>query len=293
MVSGVVFAAGAGIGFGLFQAVNRRANQAMDAYRATFLLLLVGSASMALFSLFTRDLSSLQVGSPRAFLFFAGAGIVHFFLGWTFLSLSQQQVGAATTGAVLGSTPLIGSILAAVVLGESLRPLTAVGILLAATGVTLLSLRRSSTLERRVPWFALGAAASWGSSPLFIRWGLRDLDDPIIGVTFGLLAATFAYAIALFMARRARSADPVSREGLAWVTLAGVMVAACIALQWIAFDRIAIAIAITVMQLSAPTVVTVAPLLVKSDAEKPTLPMLLGMAAVLAGSVVVVLSGTG
>jgi len=34
-------------------------------------------------------------------------------------------------------------------------------------------------LERRCPWFALGAAASLGSSPLFLRWGLRDRDDPI------------------------------------------------------------------------------------------------------------------
>ncbi len=293
MVSGVLFAAGAGIGFGVFQAVNRRANQTMDAFRATFLLLVIGSASLALFSAATRDLSALWSGSPRAYLFFAGAGIVHFFLGWTFLSLSQQQVGAATTGAVLGSTPLIGSLLAAIVLAEPLRPLTAVGILLAAVGVTLLSLRRTASTQRKVPWFALGAAASWGSSPLFIRWGLADLDDPIVGVTFGLLAATAVYAVALALWRRRRPAEPISREGLAWVTAAGVLVAACIALQWIAFDRTAVAVAITVMQLSAPTVVTVAPLIVKSDTERPTPSVILGMAAVLCGSVVVVLAGTG
>ena len=215
MVSGVLFAAGAGIGFGVFQAVNRRANQTMDAFRATFLLLVIGSASLALFSAATRDLSALWSGSPRAYLFFAGAGIVHFFLGWTFLSLSQQQVGAATTGAVLGSTPLIGSLLAAIVLAEPLRPLTAVGILLAAVGVTLLSLRRTASTQRKVPWFALGAAASWGSSPLFIRWGLADLDDPIVGVTFGLLAATAVYAVALALWLRRRPPGDL-REGLAW-----------------------------------------------------------------------------
>src|SRR5690606_39997160 len=118
--------------------------------------------------------------------------------------------------------------------------------------------------------FALGAAASWGSSPLFIRWGLADLDDPIVGVTFGLLAATAVYAVALALWRRRRPAEPISREGLAWVTAAGVLVAACIALQWIAFDRTAVAVATPVTHPSAPTVVTVAPLIVKSDTERPT-----------------------
>ena len=60
-----------------------------------------------------------------------------------------------------------------------------------------------------------------------------------------------------------------------------------------AFDLIAVAVAITVMQLSAPTVITVAPFIVKSEVEKPTPALIAGTAAVLAGSVLVVLTGTG
>ena len=41
-MSGIVVAVVAGAGFGIFQATNRRANQELGAYRATFLLLAVG-----------------------------------------------------------------------------------------------------------------------------------------------------------------------------------------------------------------------------------------------------------
>lgn len=290
-MSGVAVAASAGIGFGIFQAVNRRVNQEMDAYRGTFLLLVIGSTVMAVFSLATRDLSVLTSATPSAFGYFAGAGIVHFFVGWTCLGLSQQQVGAATTGAVLASTPLVGSVLAALTLGEPLTPLMAAGILMAAGGVALLSLRRSSGVERTFPWFALGAALSWGSSPLLIRWGLEGLPDPIVGVTLGFLAATAAYAVALGMTRRRRAAERIPRSGVKWATAAGFLVAICIALQWIAFDLIAVAVAITVMQLSAPTVIAIAPVVIRSEAERPTLPLILGAAAVLGGSVLVVLTG--
>ena len=40
-MSGIIWAAAAGIGFGLFQAFHRRANQLIDAVSATFVLLLI------------------------------------------------------------------------------------------------------------------------------------------------------------------------------------------------------------------------------------------------------------
>lgn len=292
-MSGVAYAVAAGIGFGIFQAVNRRANQEMDAYRATFLLLVVGTLSLSVWTGATQDLSLLADAPFTSVAHFAAAGIVHFFLGWTFLALSQQRIGAASTGAVLASTPLVGSVLAALVLGEALTPVAVLGVLLVVVGVVLLSLRQNpGALSRAVPWFALAAALSWGSSPLFIRWGLEGLDSPLIGVTIGLMAATLAYALALAGWRGRRSSTAPSRSGYAWVTVAGVVVAICITFQWIAFDLIPIAVAITLMQFSAPTVITVAPFLVGTEAERPTPALILGAAAILAGSILVVLAGT-
>ena len=112
-MSGIALAITAGVGFGLFQAVNRRANSGIDAYRATFGLLFIGTIALALFAGITQDVGELWAAPISSLFFFAGAGIVHFYFGWTFLSLSQQQVGAARTGATAAATPLVGSLLAA------------------------------------------------------------------------------------------------------------------------------------------------------------------------------------
>lgn len=289
MSLGVALAITAGVGFGLFQAVNRRANQGLDAYRATFGLLLIATVGLAIVSALTQDLSLLGEASATSLLHFATAGIVHFFVGWTFLSLSQQRDGAARTGATAGATPPIGTILAAVVLGEGFGLVVAAGVVLVAVGVVALSLRAADgrSLLGSVPWFGLLAAASWGTSPLFIRWGLEGLPAPLLGVTVGMAGATLSYAIALSATGRWTGA-PITRPTLLWLTLAGVIVAISIGSQWTSYDTVAIAVAITLMQLSAPVVIVTAPLIVGSHLEKITPSLLLGTGLVMAGSIIVI-----
>lgn len=138
-MTGVVWAVIAGIGFGVFQSVNRRAGRGMDAYRGTFILLLVSAVILTVVSLTTEGLDLLRVAPLRALLYFALAGFIHFFVGWTLLSVSQQQVGAARTGALVGATPLFATVIAALALGEFLRPPAVLGIVLVVAGVYLVS----------------------------------------------------------------------------------------------------------------------------------------------------------
>lgn len=293
-MGGIGYAIAAGIGFGVFQAFNRLALQSTDAYRATFRLLLVGSSALALWTVATQDLGLLLDAPLNAVGSFAAAGVIHFFFGWTFLSLSQQRIGASATSAVVALNPLIATLLAALVLAETVTWVALLGVVVVIGGVIVLSVRRAPGAfgERLFPWFAVAAALAWGSSPLFIRWGLAEIPAPLIGVTIGLLSATIMYAAALGVTRRRRSRDETAPALLRWSIIAGLLVAASITWQWIAFDLIAIAIAITLMQLAVPTVIVVAPLLVGTSLEKPTPSLLLGAGAVVTGSVLVVLAGT-
>lgn len=291
-MSGVAFAIAAGVGFGLFQAVNRRANREIDAYRATFGLLAVGTLSLTMVSLVSQDLALVTAAPVSSIVFFGAAGIVHFFFGWTFLSLSQQQVGASRTGATAAATPLVASLLAAFVLGEGLTVIIGLGVVLVVTGLAVLSLRSRAAghlADHHFPWFGLGAALSWGTSPLFIRWGLEGLPAPLIGVTVGLASAMLAYALALTFTRR-WGVGTIPRSSLGWITLAGVLVAIAIAAQWTSYDLIAIAVAITLMQLSAPVVIVAAPLIVGGDMEHITRPLVVGTLLIMSGSILVILS---
>ncbi len=289
-MSGIVFAISAGVSFGVFQAVNRRLNQMADVFRVTFALLVVAAAALGVVTASSSAATEVSRAPLRSLLFFAGAGVVHFFFGWTFLGLSQQRIGAGKTGVVIAATPLIGAILASLVLGESLPIVTGIGVLLVVGGVMTLSSGNSDSLGwRRVPWFGLAAAVAWGTSPLLIRWGLEGLQSPLVGVTVGMAAAAACYAVALLTNRNAQRM-PIPARAFGWLLLAGLIVSMAIAFQWTAYDLIPVAPAISLMQLSTPVVILVAPLIAGVEMERLTVRLLVGMGSVMTGSILVVLS---
>jgi drug/metabolite transporter (DMT)-like permease len=128
-----------GVTYGLFQIVNRRGVARMDIYRATFILLLVSAVVLSIASLFMEDLNDLLTAPLHSILYFALAGFLHFFLGWTMFSESQKRAGAARTGALVGATPIFATIIAWIFLNETLSPMTLFGITLALAGVYLVS----------------------------------------------------------------------------------------------------------------------------------------------------------
>jgi drug/metabolite transporter (DMT)-like permease len=138
-MAGISWAIIAGVGFGIFQTLNRKAGRGIDAYRGTFILLFISALILTVASLATEDLSVLLVTPLQAFLNFGLAGLIHFFGGWTFLSISQQRVGAARTGAFVGASPLFAALIAALVLGEYIDLLTVAGIVMVVAGVYLVS----------------------------------------------------------------------------------------------------------------------------------------------------------
>ncbi len=138
-MTGVVWAVLAGVGFGLFQSFNRRAGREIDVYWSTFILLFVSAIILVIASVLTEDLNLLRTAPLKAYVNFALAGFIHFFLGWTFLSISQKLVGASRTGALIGTTPLFAFIIGIVVFGEFLSLPVIFGIALVIAGVYLVS----------------------------------------------------------------------------------------------------------------------------------------------------------
>jgi drug/metabolite transporter (DMT)-like permease len=90
-------------------------------------------------SLLTEDLGLLRAAPLMAFVNFCLAGFLHFFLGWTFLTLSQKLIGAARTGALIGTTPLFAFAVGLVFFGEVLSLPVIAGIVLVVSGAYLVS----------------------------------------------------------------------------------------------------------------------------------------------------------
>lgn len=293
MTPGVVWALVAAIGFGFLQACNRKSNQLVDAYRTSFGLLASVEALLLIRAAVLGDLALVMEASAVAIALFSVATFFHFVGGWTLLALSQQRIGVARTGALVSAAPLVGTILAAIVLDEALTPVILGGVLLAATGVALISLSggtRGGDGAWARPWLALTVAVIWGSSPMLIRLGLERFDYPVLGLTLGLAVSLPIFAALLALTRRRRHGRvPPTARG--WMMLGGVAGAVGVSGQWISFDLTTIAIAITVQQLAVLVVVALVPLMFKEPFERMNPMFFLGAAAMLTGSVIVVLTG--
>ena len=138
-MTGVLWATVAGLAFGVFQSFNRRAGRSIDSYLSTFMLLVASSIVLIAVSLLTEDLSPLREAPLMAYVNFGVAGFVHFFLGWTFLNLSQKLIGAARTGALIGTAPLFAFAVGLVFFGEVLSLPVILGVILVMSGVYLVS----------------------------------------------------------------------------------------------------------------------------------------------------------
>ena len=288
-MTGPLLAAAAGVGFGAFQTLNRRAVGGMqDAYLATFLQLLVAMLVLLGASAATEGLDPLREASASALLWFAGAGLVHFFVGWTFLNMSQMRIGAARTSPLLATNPVWGALFAAVWLGEVPGAVSWVAVALIVAGALTVTLERVEEIGWGIGWRAavpgLAAAFAWSISPIFIKQGLEDMDSPLLGLTLGMAVALVAYAVALPLRPQVEGAVLGSLDALAFKLAAGIMVGLSVWARWESLDSAGIAVVLALGLLSVPVVLFASPLLMGRHLEKVTLPVWAGAGLVVGGA---------
>jgi drug/metabolite transporter (DMT)-like permease len=284
-VSGVLWATASGIGFGVFQSLNRRAIRGIeDPYVSTFLQLAVATAILVVASLVSEDLGQLGDASGDAIAIFAVAGIIHFVLGWLLLNVSQARIGASRTAPLITLTPLFGVALAAITLGElpsaaalgAIVPIIAGAWLLARRGSGDFSIERDSV-------FALGTAFMWALSAVLTVEALEGLDSPLLGVTLGLLAATAALGGALAARGSLGAVRSIARNTLALKLLAAMLVAFATWFRLLALGETDVGVVLATNLLSVPVTLVLAPVIVGRHLEQADARVWLGGSLVIAG----------
>ncbi|MGH2404312.1 MAG: DMT family transporter [bacterium] len=306
-MSGALWAVLAGVGFGLFQAANRRASRGMDVYLSTFLQLAVAAVVLAGVAVATEDLSLLRTARPQAFLNFALAAFVHFFLGWTFLNASQKRIGAARTSPLTSTVPLFGVVIAALVLREFPGPVALAGIALVVTGVYFVSVENDVTPETdrsdmapgrpaepaaqvagwRGAVFGLGTAICWAISPVFIRGGLAGLPSPLLGLTVGMVICVLVYGVVV-LARRGAPGTHMSTEATLFKLIAGSLVGLSTWARWVALDLAPVGVVLAVALVSVPVTILLSPVAVGRHLERVTPRLWAGASVIIGGSLLLV-----
>lgn len=284
-MSGVLWATASGIGFGLFQSLNRRAIRGIeDPWVSTFLQLSVATAVLVVASLLSEDLSRLGDASGEAIALFAVAGIIHFVLGWLLLNTSQMRIGASRTAPLITLTPLFGVVLAAITLGElpstaalaAIAPIMAGAWLLASRGTGDVRIERDSI-------FAFGTAFMWALSAVLTVEALEGLDSPLLGVTLGLLAATAALGGGLAVRGSLRAVRSIATGTLALKLSAAVLVAFATWFRLLALGETDVAVVLATNLIAVPITLVLAPLMVGRHLEQADTRVWGGGALVVAG----------
>jgi len=269
-VSGVLWATASGIGFGLFQSLNRRAIRGIeDPYVSTFLQLAVATAVLVAASLVSEDLGQLADADGGSIAIFAVAGVIHFVLGWLLLNVSQMRIGASRTAPLITLTPLFGTVLAAVTLGElpSAAALAAIAPIMVGAWV-LASRGGGSVAIERDSIFAFGTAFMWSLSAVLTVEALEGLDSPLLGVTLGLLAATITLGGALVARGSLGAIRSIARNTLALKLSAAVLVAFATWFRLLALDETDVAVVLATNLVGVPITMVLAPIMVGRHLEQ-------------------------
>lgn len=295
-LAGALYAALAGLGFGVFQVFNRKARAGFNVYRATFTLLFVSAILLAIGSILTEDLSLLLQAPVSAYVNFGLAGLIHFFLGWTLITVSQNRVGAARTGALVGATPLFATLVAALVFDEFLSPPVLVGVVTVVAGVYFVSVSgKNEANPVRFSWrdsiYGLGVALCFSISPIFIRGGLDELGSPLLGVTIGMAVSAIAYGIILLLRRERLNLNQVPRDSLYYQVAAGLFVGASTWIRWLALTMAPVAVVLALGRLNVPVVIILSIFLIGQKEERVTGRVWLGATLVVAGSLLLIFAG--
>ena len=284
-MSGVLWATASGIGFGLFQSLNRRAIRGIeDPWVSTFLQLFVATAVLVLASLLSEDLTRLGDASGEAIALFAIAGIIHFVLGWLFLNMSQMRIGASRTAPLITLTPLFGVVLAVVTLGELPSATALFAIAPIMVGAWILASRGTGDVRiDRDSIFAFGTAFMWALSAVLTVEALEGLDSPLLGVTLGLLAATAALGGALAARGSFGAIRSIARNTLALKLSAAVLVAFATWFRLLALDETDVAVVLATNLVGVPITLVLAPMMVGRHLEQADARVWVGGLLVIVG----------
>lgn len=269
-MSGVLWATASGLGFGVFQSLNRKAIRGIeDPYVSTFLQLAVATGILVLASLVSEDLSQLGDASGNAIATFALAGIIHFVLGWLLLNISQARIGASRTAPLITLTPLFGVVLAVVTLGELPNVAALVAIAPIMIGAWILASRGGGNVSiERDSMFAFGTAFMWALSAVLTVEALDGLDSPLLGVTVGLLAATAALGGALAARGSLGAIRTIATGTLTLKLLAAVLVAFATWFRLLALDETDVAVVLATNLVAVPVTLVLAPIVVGRHLEQ-------------------------
>ncbi len=153
--------------------------------------------------------------------FFALGGILSLGVGRLLNFVAMRGLGVAKTSALIGSSPVITTILSIIVISERPDIPTIVGAVTVAVGVALISGAGSFKIEKTL-LVGLGSALAYSLSNIASKSGVQIQPDPFLSATTGAVAGLLFISLYLTLTGQTRDLG-INRSSLAYFAATGVL----------------------------------------------------------------------
>lgn len=290
---GVVFAALAAVAISCNSLALRVGTTSGGALDALIVVQLVNVA------LFVPAAVLLHAGDYRltltAVAAFGVAGLVGTVLGRAFTYTSIERIGASRTEPIKSSQPLHATVIAVLLLGETVNPAHFAGIVLIVVGIGVISWESTRRREEGVDAVAprdllipLVGAFFYGIEPIFAKVGFAQGTPVLVGLSIKTIVAFVAFGAYL----RARGLLPSSfgTANLRWYVVAGLCNSAFLFLYYLGLEVAPVSVVVPIVTTS-PLVVVVLSWAFLSHLERVTWRLVTAASTVVVGAIVITLYG--
>lgn len=153
--------------------------------------------------------------------FFALGGILSLGVGRLFNFVAMKGIGVAKTSALIGSSPVITTLLSIAILSESPDIITIVGATIVAMGVVLISGAMGFKIEKAL-LLGLASAFAYSLSNIASKSGVLIQPDPFLSAATGSVAGLIFISIYLVSTGQTKDLS-ISRPSLVYFAITGVL----------------------------------------------------------------------
>lgn len=269
--------------------VRSRSTQALIVVLVVNLLILVPV------TLLTTDLTAAY--TRRSVVAFVGAGLVGTMAGRAFYYEGIKRIGASRAEPIKASQPLHASLLALIVLNETLTGRHFVSLLGIVVGVALITWETShgddtgGTGSRAALVFPLMGALLYGIEPVIASIGFQDGTSALAGLLIKTLSATIGFVGYLLWRGAVPARGAYNRHELQWLAGAGVANTVFLVAYYRALEVTTVAVVVPIVQSSPLMVILLSALFVRDTLERVTWRLGLYTVIVVAGAIGVTIYG--
>jgi drug/metabolite transporter (DMT)-like permease len=130
--------------------------------------------------------------TTAALIGFVAGGLLGSGIGRNWMFIAIDKLGAAPATAIKNSAPVISTMLAVLLLGETVDAVQVAAIIAIVAGITLVTWRKGQGIKQLAGigvLAAVGSAIAYGIRPLFLEFGLDKANIPLTSALIGAVAA--------------------------------------------------------------------------------------------------------